>query len=72
MTDGQVQPLRVSLEEAKRRFDTATAVMLDVTDRFKYAHVPDQVAGSIRIDPMWLDQLHTELPTGKAVLTYCT
>ncbi|MDP8977005.1 MAG: hypothetical protein M3N17_00175 [Actinomycetota bacterium] len=72
MANGRAQSLRVPLEEAKRRFDAGEAVMLDVTDRFKYADVPDQVARSLRIDPMWLDQLHTRLPAGKAVLAYCT
>lgn len=72
MTEGTAQPLRVSLEEAKRRFDEGKAVMLDVTDRFKYADVPDEIVGSVRIDPMWLDQSHTRLPAGKAVLAYCT
>lgn len=61
---------RTSLEEAKTKFDTGTALFVDTRSMAEYqqSHIPDAV-------PLPLDELNTrnpDLPLDAEIITYCT
>ena len=61
---------RISLADAKKDFDSGTAVFLDT-------HAPDQYAqrhikGSINIPANQLDAYFNKIPKGKKIIAYCS
>lgn len=65
-------PIRISLEEAKERYDEGSAVILDVVDPSSYEELDYQIKGAVRIDPREIDEAYTQLPKDRSVLAYCT
>ena len=61
---------RISLVEARSRFDSGQVIMLDVRSRsdFEDAHIP----GAVSIPLSDLAARFQELPIGAEILTYCT
>jgi rhodanese-related sulfurtransferase len=64
--------IRISLEEAKERYDEGNAVILDVVDPGSYEELDYQIKGAMRIDPREIDEAYTRLPKDRSVLAYCT
>lgn len=61
---------RVSLEEAKKAFDTQSAIIVDVRDSNSYAQ--QHVKGAINIPLGELESKLNELPKDKWLILYCT
>ncbi len=61
---------RISVEEAKARFDAGTAIFVDVRGSREYAagHIPNAVL----IPLPDLDERYRELPKDAEIITYCT
>jgi rhodanese-related sulfurtransferase len=64
--------IRISLEEAKERYDEGNAVILDVVDPGSYEELDYQIKGAMRIDPREIDEAYTRLTKDRSVLAYCT
>lgn len=69
---GTDEPIRMSLEEAKERYDEGDVTVLDVVDPGAYEELSYQIEGAVRIDPRQIDEEHERLPKARTVLTYCT
>ena len=61
---------RISVEEAKSRFDGNTAVFVDTRDLDEYeaAHIP----GAVHMTVADIEARHMELTTSPEIITYCT
>lgn len=64
------EPVRISLEEAKKRFDRGDVTILDVVDTPNYDEFDYQIKGAVRIRPEDIADQYERLPTDKAVLAY--
>lgn len=62
--------IRVSVEEAKQRYDQGEATILDVVDSHSYAEISYQVKDAVRIDPENISDDFTRLPKDRAVFAY--
>jgi rhodanese-related sulfurtransferase len=71
MSDNQaMEPIRISVEEAKKRFDAKTATILDVVDTDVYRRLSYRIQGAERINPEYLVEEFSRLPKDRAVLAY--
>lgn len=61
---------RVSLEEAKRAFDSQSAIIVDVRDSTSYAQ--QHIKGAINIPLDMLESRLNELPKDQWIILYCT
>ena len=66
------KPLRISLEEAKERYDEGDVTILDVVDPSPYEKLSYRIKGAVRIDPRNIADEFDRLPKARTVLTYCT
>jgi rhodanese-related sulfurtransferase len=66
------RPIRISVEEAKGRYDENEATILDVVDPGAYEQLSHQIKGAIRIDPRKISEEYEKLPKDRTVLAYCT
>jgi len=68
--DSQKQPLRISIEEAKQRYDKGNVTLLDVVDPGSYEELSYQIKGAVRIDPRNVSDEFEQLPKAPTVLAY--
>ncbi len=61
---------RVSLEDAKKAFDTQSAIFVDVRDSTSYAQ--QHVKGALNIPLGDLESRLNELPKDQWIILYCT
>lgn len=66
----EAEPIRVSVEEAKRRVDAGEGVLLDVVDTPVYEDLSEIAEGAIRIDPERVPDDYDRVPRNKAVFAY--
>lgn len=66
------KPIRISVEEAKERYDENEVTILDVVDPGSYEHLSHQIKNAIRIDPRNISDEFEKLPEERTVLAYCT
>ena len=66
------QRIRISVEEAKKRFDENDVTILDVVDPGAYKKLSQQIKGAVRIDPRKISDEYGNLPKDRTVLAYCT
>jgi len=64
---------RISVDEAKRRFDAGDGtVFLDTRAPDAWNKSDVQIPGAIRVDPHEVEQHLGEIPRGRPIITYCT
>ncbi|MEJ5314547.1 MULTISPECIES: rhodanese-like domain-containing protein [Anaerolinea] len=61
---------RISLEDAKKAFDTQSAIFVDVRDSNSYAQ--QHIKGAINIPLGVLESRLNELPKDQWIILYCT
>jgi hypothetical protein len=66
----QPKRLRLSVDEAKSKFDEEKVTFLDLTDRHTYKELDRRVEGAVRIAPEQLADQYERLPKEQAVLAY--
>lgn len=64
------EPIRISLEKAKERYDEGDVSVLDVVDKGTYDTLSYQIKGAIRIAPEDVSDDYDRLPQDRSVLTY--
>lgn len=64
------EPIRISVDEAKTRYDESDVTILDVVDPGTYEELAYQIKGAIRIDPRDIPDEFERLPQDRAVLAY--
>lgn len=67
---GEGRPLRISVDEAKERYDESGVTVLDVVDPGTYRRLSQQIKGAVRIDPREFPDKFDQLPEDRAVLAY--
>ncbi len=68
--NGARRPLRISVEEAKERYDENQVTVLDVVDPWTYERLSQQIKGAVRIDPREISDEFDKVPQEHTVLTY--
>ena len=66
------KPIRLAVDEAKERYDTGQATILDVVDPGPYEELDRQIEDAVRIDPREIEDEFDRLPQERTILTYCT
>jgi rhodanese-related sulfurtransferase len=66
----QQEPIRISLEEARDRYEKGNVTVLDVVDTESYSQFSYQIKRAIRINPEDIADEYSRLPQDKSVLTY--
>ena len=61
---------RISVEEAKERFDGKTAVFVDTRDLEEYE--ASRIPGAVHMTIADIESRHMELTTSPEIITYCT
>ena len=61
---------RITLADAKKDFDTGSAVIIDVRDEAAYRQ--EHIEGSINITAATLNAKFNEIPKGKKIIAYCS
>ena len=69
---GKRQPIRISVDEAKKRYDENDVTILDVVDPGTYERLSVRIPDAVRIDPRQIDEEFERLPKERTVLAYCT
>ena len=67
-----MEPTRISVAEAKAKFDRGGAVFLDTRSAESWQQADQQIPGSIRVPPDAVAEHLAEIPRGRAIVTYCT
>lgn len=71
MGDKQTQEtIRISITEAKKRYDKGNVSILDVIDTDAYNQFSYQIKGAVRIKPEDITDEFTRLPRDRSVLGY--
>lgn len=65
-------PIRVSVDEAREKFDEGDTTVLDVVDPGTFAERPDKIVEAVRIDPREIQSAYDRLPKEETILAYCT
>jgi rhodanese-related sulfurtransferase len=68
--DGKRRPLRITVEEAKERYDEHEVTVLDVVDPGTHEQLSQQIKGAMRIDPREVSDKLNRVPEDRAVLAY--
>jgi rhodanese-related sulfurtransferase len=68
--DSKRRPLRISLEEAKKRYDEEEVTILDVVDPGTYEGLSQQIKGAVRIDPRKVSDAPDQMPKDRTILAY--
>lgn len=66
------KPIRISVEEAKKRYDEDGATILDVVDPGTYERLTSRIQDAVRIDPRQIDEEFEQLPQEYTIFAYCT
>ena len=64
------EPIRITLEDAKERYDKGSVTVLDVIDTPAYNQFSYQIQGAVRISPENIPDEFIRLPKDRAVLAY--
>jgi len=64
------RPLRISVEEAKERYNQDEVTVVDVVDPWTYKRLSQQIEGALRIDPRKISDNLDRVPKGHTLLTY--
>jgi rhodanese-related sulfurtransferase len=68
-----MEPTRISVEEAKRRFDTdEQIVFLDTRSPEAWRKAGVKIPGAVRVPPGEVEQYLSAIPRNRSVITYCT
>lgn len=68
--NGERKRLRISVDEAKERYDENEVTVLDVVDPDTYEQLSQQIKGAVRIDPREISDGHDQVPEDHTVLAY--
>lgn len=68
--NSESRPLRISVEEAKERYDDNEVTVLDVVDPATYEQLSQQIEGAVRIDPREISDALQQVPQDHTVLAY--
>lgn len=66
------KPIRISIDEAKDRYDEGRVTVLDVVDPGTFEQLSYKIEGAVRIDPRNITDEFEKLPKERTVLAYCT
>jgi rhodanese-related sulfurtransferase len=64
------EPIRISIEDAKQRYDKGNTTVLDVVDAQAYHQFSYQIRDAVRIKPEEVPDEFQSLPQDRSVLTY--
>jgi len=64
------RPLRISVKEAKERYDENGVTVVDVVDPQTHDRLSQQIKDAIRIDPREISDKLDQVPEDRAVLAY--
>ena len=64
------RPVRISVEEAKERYDENEVTVLDVVDPGTYEQLSQQIEDAVRIDPREISDELDQVPEDHTVLAY--
>jgi rhodanese-related sulfurtransferase len=64
------EPIRISIKDAKQRFDKGNTTVLDVVDAEAYHQFSYQIQDAVRIKPEEVPDEFQSLPQDRSVLTY--
>ena len=69
---GTMEPMRISVQDAKRRFDAGEVDLLDTRAAEAWQKSSVKIPGAIRVPPD--DVLHylDQVPRNRPIITYCT
>ena len=67
-TDAEIP--RISVEDAKKEFDSGAAIIVDARDSGSYN--AEHVTGSINLQSVATDADMAKLPKGKKIIVYCS
>jgi rhodanese-related sulfurtransferase len=70
--DRASEPIRISVQEAKERYDEGDVKTLDVVDPGTFEQIDYKIEGAVRIDPRAIDEQYEKLPKEETILSYCT
>lgn len=71
MSEGHTdEPIRISVDEAKRRYEEEDVTVLDVVDSESYEDYSHKVEDAVRINPENIKEEYDRLPEDRPVLTY--
>lgn len=70
MGNNKRQPIRISVDEVKARYDEGEITVLDVVDPGTYEELSHQIKGAVRIDPRDISDEFEQLPKDRAVFAY--
>lgn len=71
MNDQQTrEPVRISVEDAKERYDVGNVTILDVIDSDVYNKFTYQIKSAVRITPEDIPDEYTRLPRDRAIFAY--
>jgi rhodanese-related sulfurtransferase len=66
------EPIRISIEDAKQRYDQGNITVLDVVDAEAYHQLSYRIQDAVRIKPEDVPDEFKSLPQDRSVLTYWT
>jgi rhodanese-related sulfurtransferase len=66
------KPIRISVEEAKERYDEEAVTIVDVVDPGTYEKLDYRIQDAVRIDPRQAEEASDRLLPERTVLVYCT
>ena len=68
-----MEPIKISVEEAKRKFDTdERTVFVDTRAPEAWDTSEMKLPGAIRVSPHEVEQHLAEIPRSASIITYCT
>ena len=71
MSEGQRNGrIRISVDDAKRRYEQDDVTVLDVVDSDSYEELSYKIEDAVRIDPGDVKEEYARLPEDRPVLTY--
>jgi len=68
--NSESRPLRLTVEEAKERYDENQVTVLDVVSPATYEHLSQQIESAVRIDPRKISDVLDKVPEEHTVLVY--
>jgi rhodanese-related sulfurtransferase len=67
-----VDDLRIEPDEAAKRIDAGNALLLDVVSSGAWQSLREVPKGALRIPPEEIASRWNEIPSGRAVIAFCT
>jgi rhodanese-related sulfurtransferase len=69
-SNSERRPIRISVEEAKERYDENEVTVVDVVDPETYERLSQQIEGAVRIDPREISDELEQVSEDHTVLAY--